>query len=106
MISIEALIDICSPLERPVLDRWIAQDWVRPELRDGEYAFQDIDVARVHLILELRDHLDVNEAALPVVLSLLDQLYDLRRQMRVLGDAIVRHAPSDLRQRLASELSG
>ena len=39
-------------------------------------------MARVRLILELRDEFDVNEAALPVVLGLLDQLYDLRRRLR------------------------
>jgi len=77
---------------------------VRPDRRDGEFAFSDIDVARVHLILELRDQLDVDEDALPVVLLLLDQLYDLRRQVRVLADAFVRVAPSDVQRNLASEL--
>jgi hypothetical protein len=76
VISIDVLIGRCSGLERHVLERWIAQDWVRPDAHDGVYAFREIDVARVRLILELRDELDVSEAALPVVLLLLDQLYD------------------------------
>jgi chaperone modulatory protein CbpM len=105
MISIDALVALCAPLERPVLERWIADDWVRPDRRDGEYTFAEIDVARVRLILELRDQMDVNEAALPVVLLLLDQLYDLRRQMRVLGDAFARIAPDEVRRRLASEFT-
>jgi chaperone modulatory protein CbpM len=105
MISIDALIDLCSPLERPVLERWIEDDWVRPDRRDGEYAFRDIDVARVRLILELRDQLEVNEAALPVVLSLLDQLYDLRRQMRTLAEAFARVAPGAGQRNAAAELA-
>jgi chaperone modulatory protein CbpM len=39
----------------------------------------------VRLILELRDLMQVNEEALPVVLSLLYQIYELRRRMRALG---------------------
>jgi chaperone modulatory protein CbpM len=39
----------------------------------------------VRLIRELRDELAVNEEALPVVLSLLDQLYALRRRVRAMG---------------------
>ena len=105
MISIDALVALCASLERPVLERWIAEDWVRPDRRDGDYAFGDIDVARVRLILELRDQLDVNESALPVVLSLLDQLYDLRRQIRALGDVFVRVAPGEVQRSLASELA-
>jgi len=103
MISIDVLVEICSRLERPVLERWIADDWVRPDRLDGAYAFREIDVARVRLILQLRDEMDVNEAALPVVLLLLDQLYDLRRQMRILGEAFVRVAPSDAQRSVASE---
>ena len=95
MISMDAVVALCPRLERPVLERWIAEDWVRPEERDGDYGFQEIDLARVRLILELRDRLEVNEAALPVVLLLVDQLYDIRRQMRTLADAFTRMTPGD-----------
>ena len=105
MISIDALVDLCSPLERSMLEHWIAEDWVRPDRRDGEYGFLDIDVARVRLILELRDQLGVNEAALPVVLSLLDQLYDLRRQMRTLAEAFAGRAPGDAQRKAVAELA-
>ena len=104
MISIEVLIGRCSGLERHVLERWIAQDWVRPDAHNGVFAFRDIDVARVRLILELRDELDVGEAALPVVLLLLDQLYDLRRQLKDFNDALEQVAPSDIRLRLSEHL--
>jgi len=81
MITVDVLL-IQMPLVRPAdLERWIANDWVRPDGRPGGYAFHDIDVARVRLIQELRDDLEVDEATLPVVLMLLDQLYDLRRRL-------------------------
>ena len=81
MITVEVLLTQLPDLPLQDLERWISNDWVRPDGRVGDYAFSEIDVARVQLILRLRDELEINEAALPVVLLLLDQLYDLRRRM-------------------------
>ena len=82
MITVEVLLTQVPDLPLPDLERWISNDWIRPDGRAGTYAFREIDVARVRLIQDLRDNLDINEAALPVVLLLLDQLYELRRRMR------------------------
>jgi chaperone modulatory protein CbpM len=82
MINVEMLLVQVPGLLRQDLERWILNAWVRPDGRLDGYVFHDIDVARVRLIQELRDDLDINEAALPVVLLLLDQLYDLRRRSR------------------------
>ncbi|MDR3372409.1 MAG: chaperone modulator CbpM [Ancalomicrobiaceae bacterium] len=82
MITIDLLVDATAGLNRPDLDRWIENDWIRPDRDQDTYLFQEIDVARVRLIQELRDDLGIGEEALPIVLLLLDQLYDLRRQMR------------------------
>jgi chaperone modulatory protein CbpM len=100
MISIDVLVTQISGLSREDLEQWIQNDWVRPDDEAGGYSFREIDVARVRLILELRDELQVNEEALPVVLSLLDQLYDQRRRMRALSDALRRVVPEDVRQSL------
>lgn len=86
MITIEVLLAELPDLPLQDLERWISNDWVRPDGRAGDYAFGEIDVARVQLIQELRDRLEINEAALPVVLLLLDQLYDLRRRLRDLRE--------------------
>ena len=88
MIGIEILVAQVRGLQRADVDRWIAQQWVKPDGTAGQYAFQDIDVARVRLIRGLRDDLQVNEEALPIVLSLLDQLYDMRRRLHDLGGAL------------------
>jgi len=85
MITLEVLLTQLPNLPLQDLERWISNDWVRPDGRAGDYAFREIDVARVRLIQDLRDILEINEAALPVVLLLLDQLYDLRRRMKSLG---------------------
>ena len=85
MISIDLLVTQVSGLERDELEHWIAHQWVRPDGPPEAYSFHDIDVARVRLIRELRHELEVNEAAVPIILSLLDQLYELRRRVREVG---------------------
>ena len=47
-----------------------------------------MDIARLRLILELRDEMEVGETAMPVVLSLLDQLHASRRHMRRLCEML------------------
>ena len=83
MISLEAVCETVSV--RPAdLQRWIGRAWVRPLEHAGQWQFEEIDVARVRLIVTLRDELRVEEDTLPVVLSLLDQLHDARREVQAM----------------------
>jgi chaperone modulatory protein CbpM len=92
-------------LRRQDLERWIDNDWVRPAGRAGAYVFLDIDVARVALLQNLCHGMQIDEEALPVVLGLLDQLYDLRRRMRELGKAIEQTTTGETRLALARHLT-
>lgn len=90
------------------LHAWIEQNWVLPVEDDGEFFFDETDVARVRLIAELRNDLGVNEDAVPVVLRLLDQVYSLRRALAELSDAIhelPESAQAQLRDYLSDEHS-
>jgi chaperone modulatory protein CbpM len=100
MITIEMLTHTVAGMSPEDLRRWIDNAWVRPDGLPGQYRFHDIDVARLRLIIELRDDLGVDEAALPVVLSLLDQLYETRRTMIRLRAAIETVVPADLQGRI------
>ena len=100
MITIETFRIEVGGLDDDDLLRWIGNAWVRPDGEPGRYLFREIDVARVRLILELRDEMQVNEEALPVVLSLLDQLYALRRQARQLTRAMEQNLPDEVRRSL------
>jgi chaperone modulatory protein CbpM len=106
MITIEMVITQIPGLRREDLERWIGNSWVRPDDHAGSYGFHEIDIARVRLIVELRDQMEVDEHALPVVLALLDQLYDTRRRMHDLCDALRRTMPPDLHPALAAALEG
>jgi chaperone modulatory protein CbpM len=71
------------------LESWIERSWVEPEPDGGGgWSFQAIDVARVRLIYDLRRDLALTEDAVPLVLSLLDQVYELRAQLRAVTGAL------------------
>ena len=53
-----------------------------PDAAGAILEFHEIDVARVRLIHDLRRDMDVGEDAVPLVLSLLDQVYELRSRLR------------------------
>lgn len=106
MITVEVVLSRLPALDEATLRRWIAQDWVRPLRRGGEPVFAEIDVARLHLILDLRDSLEVEEATMPVVLSLLDQLHETRRQMRRLCEALEAAGGGETAEDLIRRLTG
>ncbi len=91
-------------IERHVLTAWIEEGWVTPA-RDGDsYAFEDADAARVGFIVELTRELDIGEEAVPVVLSLVDQLNVLHVTFRRVA-AAVEDLPEPARSNLAAILA-
>jgi chaperone modulatory protein CbpM len=86
-ITIDFVIREVAGITRPELDRWIENQWVRPDAEPTGYVFAEIDLARVRLIRELTSDLQVNDDTIPVVLNLLDQIYDLRRRLRTVSNA-------------------
>lgn len=105
MITIDMLCRGVGGLQAGEVERWIGNDWLRAEGSPGQYRFEEIDVARVHLIAELRGGLGIDDETLPVVLSLLDQLYAARRQMHRLRRAVEESAPDDVRQAILDTLA-
>jgi chaperone modulatory protein CbpM len=106
MISFDAVVRLVGGLNEAELRHWIAERWVRPERGAEGYIFAEVDVARVQLIHELRYELAIDEEAMPVVLQLLDQVYTLRRRLRVMLDAIDAQSPeirAAIRARLGAE---
>lgn len=88
MISIDELLAAISTLQRSDLERWIGEDLVAPQQVAGALSFSDMECARVRLICTLSYELDIDDGTLPVVLSLLDQLYDTRRRLSSLSRAV------------------
>lgn len=90
-------------IRRVELRRWIERGWVMPERRDGEYWFREIDVARVQLVVQIRKDMAVAEDGVPTVLSLLDQVYGLRNELRRVGQAIEAQ-PNTVRKAIAEHV--
>jgi len=93
MIAFEELLDRFAGLDRRELSRWVENRWVLPERRDRTWIFHEIDVARVELILEVRREFAIDDEALSLFLGLLDQVYDLRRQLGRVCDALAAQPP-------------
>jgi chaperone modulatory protein CbpM len=107
VIGFDELVRRFAELERGELARWVENRWIRPEAASGEAAerwvFHEVDVARVELILDIRREFAVDDEAMPLVLSLLDQVYSLRRQMRRLCDAVAAQ-PDDVQTAIRQAL--
>ena len=84
-MRITAVVAMFSDLREADLLTWVERGWVRPE--SGE-VFHDIDVARVRLIHDMLFQMDLREDAVPTILSLLDQVYELRGSLRSVLQAI------------------
>lgn len=99
MIAYAEIFDVVEGLDEAQLSRWVSRGWVRPEGRGDTARFSDADIARVRLIRECRVELEIDSEAMPVVLSLLDQLHGLRRELSALAGA-VEGQPDDIRREI------
>jgi chaperone modulatory protein CbpM len=91
MMRITAVVALFSGLRETDLLAWVERGWVRPE--DG-LVFHEIDVARVRLIHDLRFGMGVEDDAIPLILSLLDQVYALRGSLQSVMHAIDTQPPA------------
>jgi chaperone modulatory protein CbpM len=89
MIALDAVAGRFPGLAPDELSLWVERRWVRAERGpDGAWVLTEMDVARVGLLLELHVTLGVGEELIPLVLSLIDQLYDARRTVQGLLAAL------------------
>ena len=82
MMRLDAVVLLFTDLDRDELSGWIARRWVRPEPAGDDFAFEEIDIARVRLIHDLHRAMAIAEDTIPLVLSLLDQIYELRAALK------------------------
>jgi len=99
----EEVIALFADLDSGELTSWVERGWVRPDAPGGAWEFHEIDVARVQLIRDLRQGMDVGEDTVGLMLPLLDQVYELRGQVRRLLTAIERQ-PDDVRAAILEAL--
>ncbi|WP_407168792.1 chaperone modulator CbpM [Bradyrhizobium sp. ORS 111] len=66
-------------VEVQTLEFWIEQQWLIPDRTTADISFSETDVARAHLIRDLKADLGVNDEGVDVILHLVDQLHGLRK---------------------------
>lgn len=79
----KSVIEICQEfhLKEDDVEMFISEEWIKP-FKDEGPVFDHEDVARIELICELRNDLDVNDEAIPIILNLLDQIHLLRAALK------------------------
>jgi len=88
MMRIDDLVEAISVLQRSDLEGWIREELVRPLHEEGTLLFSDMECTRVRLICTLHYDLEIDVETLPVVVSLVDQLYDTRQRLLSLTAAV------------------
>ncbi len=75
------LQEICQIIgvEDNIITEFVHKEWIVPEVMDQ--GFDDEDLTRVRLILDLMNNLSVNEEAVPIILHLIDQIHNLHHEL-------------------------
>jgi chaperone modulatory protein CbpM len=92
-MRLEAVITLLGDVQAVEVTHWIESGWVQPDPAGDDWEFHEIDIARVRLIRDLRWGMELPEDAISLVLSLLDQVYDLRGQLRQVLSAVEAQSP-------------
>jgi chaperone modulatory protein CbpM len=103
MIRLEMVVTTVRGIAVSDVADWIARGWIAPGGTPPDWVFTESDVARVRLVRELRDEAGIPEDTLPVVLSLVDQVHDLRHALRAVTDAVTA-LPPPLRDEVLARL--
>ncbi len=103
MYSETETVDLVRGLSKKRLKVCIDQGWIIASIGDSGPAYADIDLARLHLICSLQDDLGVDQDLLGTMLSLLDQVYGLRHELKTILRAIDSE-PEDIQARLISKI--
>lgn len=90
-------------IEAEDIEDFIARGWVRPARDEKDFVFEDIDIARLRLVYELRGDMALEPESLDIVLSLMDQLYETRTRLNLLSKALEQQS-EDIRGEIMSAM--
>lgn len=82
---------------------WVREGWVRPAQGARGPVFDEIDIARLRLLCDLRKEMALPTDALPTVLTLIDELHRTRRDLRRLTEALDEQ-PADIRRAVVASV--
>lgn len=88
MMRVEEIVEQIDALQRSDLDAWISDELISPQADGTMLIFSEMECARIRLICTLHYELEIDADTLPVILSLVDQLYQTRQHLLTLSAAV------------------
>lgn len=82
---------------------WVREGWIQPAQGEAGPVFDEIDVARIRLLCDLRKDMALPTEALPVVLTLIDRLNQTRADLHCLVAAL-EEQPGEVRRSVAARV--
>ena len=95
LLSEDEVIVRVTRLTRSQLTLFVNAALVKPQRDTSGYFFRQIDIARLELLCDLTVDLDLDETALGIVISLLDQLHAARQDLATIA-RVMEILPTDL----------
>ena len=103
----DEVIAVVPGLTRTRLVAFIETEIVVPLRReDGAVSalvFRQVDVARMQVLCNLAEDLELDDAALPVVIALIDKLHAVRQDFLAIARAVAAEPP-DVRARIGAAI--
>ncbi len=98
----EQIVTAVSRLTRTRLVTYVEHAFLCPSQTEKGAVFSAADLARAELICDLVEQFDLQDEALGVVLSLIDQLHGVRAELRCVMAAIEELSPAEQQKVLTS----
>lgn len=92
-------IAMVARLTRPRLASFVEARIVTPVGSERGPVYHRLDIVRMELLCELSEGFDLEDDALGMVISLIDQLHGVRAELRAVVDAIAQEPP-EVRERI------
>lgn len=102
MMRVDEIVEQIEALQRSDLEAWLSEELITPQEDAGVLVFSEMECARIRLICTLHYELEIDAETLPVVLSLVDQLYQTRQQLLKLTVAVAAQDKAVQREILAA----
>ncbi len=98
-------VNAVSRLTRAQLHTFIELEIVSPIQTTQGFVYRQVDLVRLELLCELAEDFELEDDALGVVISLIDQLHSARNNLRTVLTAIEAE-PKEVRTRIGAALRG
>ncbi len=98
-------VNAVARLTRAQLHTFIELEIVSPIQTAQGFVYRQVDLVRLELLCELSEDFELEDDALGIMISLIDQLHSVRGNLRAVLTAIEAE-PKDVRARIGAALRG